>query len=77
MAAAGHDAREAARLQKCRRLFERAQRDHVSMEEAQRRDRQERWAALDRRFSGRLCGTEAPPFAAEEEGGRQLAWFQQ
>lgn len=76
MAAAGHDARETARLRECRDLFERAQRDRVSMEEARRRARQERWAAAERRWSGRLCGTEAPPFVAEEEGGRPLQWFQ-
>ena len=69
-------ASEPERLRRCRQLFERAQRDRVSMEEARRRARQERWAAVERRLSGRLCGTEAPPFVAEEEGGRELAWFQ-
>ena len=76
MAAAGHDAREAVRLRRCRMIFERALRDGISMEEARRRDRQDRWAAADRRLNGRLCGTEAPPFVAEPEGGRELAWFQ-
>ena len=74
--AAGHDAGEAARLRRCRQLFERALRDRVSMEEARRRDRVERWGAAERRLNGRLCGTEAPPFVAEEEGGRELAWYQ-
>ena len=76
MTAPAHAERETERLRRCRLQFERAQRDRVSMEEARWRAALERWGRSERRLSGRLCGTEAPPFIEHEEGGRELAWFQ-
>lgn len=55
----------AARLRAARELFERAQRDGVSMQEARERLHRERWeAATDRlerkRAATGLCGTASP-----------------
>ena len=63
---------EATRLREARTLFERAQRDGISMGEARRRMHEERWQALNARLraktSGGLCGTAAPASAGLDGG---------
>ncbi len=69
MSAAGD---EAARLRRCRLLFEQAQTAHCSMGEALRREVEARWAAADRRLVDRRCGT----VDASTDEGRPLDWWQ-
>lgn len=64
-------ASEADRLRRCRELFERAQAANVTMAEAQRREREERWAELDRRLAAKRCGT----VASEPE--MSLTWYEE
>jgi hypothetical protein len=47
---------EADRLRRCRELFERAQTANVTMQEAQRREREARWAEIDARLAAKRAG---------------------
>jgi hypothetical protein len=57
---ARHRETEAERLRRCRQVFARAVADGVSMAEAQRREQQDRWRAIDARLAEKRCGTAAP-----------------
>jgi hypothetical protein len=50
---------EADRLRLARLVFERSQRDRISMADARDALARERWAESDRRLAAR-CGTQAP-----------------
>jgi hypothetical protein len=77
-------AREIEQLRRARTLFERAQRDGVSMGEARRRMHQDRWQRISGRLTDKaaasLCGTAAPAIAddvARLDGEFRLQWWQQ
>lgn len=74
--------RETERLRAARELFQRAQADGVSMQEARARIHAERWSAINARLHGRaaaaLCGTAAPaiPAPLNDDSDDGLAWWQ-
>ncbi len=54
-----------------RRLFQRAVRENTTVEEARRRDAEERWQQSQRRLADRRCGTSV----AADEGSDPLGWW--
>lgn len=75
-------ASETERLRRARRLFERAQADGVSMQEARQRLSQERWRKINDRLQAKaargLCGTAAPEFTSDDDADAEarLQWWQ-
>jgi hypothetical protein len=65
----------APRTAEYRRLFQRAVRENIGMDEARRRIAEERWFACEKRLAERRCGTRTDDAAAAVE--QAPFWWQQ
>lgn len=67
----------AQQLREARELFDFAQREGLSMQEAKARLAQRSWQAATTALATRRCGTAAPPIEPAPDGERAKPWYQQ